>query len=311
MSHSGSSWYTCMHDNYTAGQTSCLYINNCKPMNIFLGALAAFGFISNLLVFILIWIDKNLNNPIYIGIQLLSIPDSIVLSIRFLWIAIPSIDYKSRDTSRLLAVSVVVMAIYLTSCVSSAAHVLLLAVQQYLLIAHPIKSRLWITRRKTVISSMVLWTITAIIMVPYIYLIYVNHDYKIETSIFNDVYTAIYYVVPIAILLTLHVLKTKALRSSLLNRDAALKRVSRMISLVILSYVITTAPTNVKGVLELSYCTMIDEWYIVFGHIGNILLFLNYTINPYIYFLSTPQFRHALIICCRFSYRNNNSMLYK
>lgn len=311
MSHSGSSWYTCMHDNYTDGKTSCLYINNCTPMNIFLGALAAYGFISNLLVFILIWIDRNLNNPIYTGIQLLSIPDSIVLSIRFLWIAIPSIDYRSRDTDRLLAVSVGVMAIYVTSCGSSVAHVLLLAVQQYLLIAHPIKSRLWITRRKTVISSMLLWTVTAIMMAPYIYLIYFYQNYKRETSIFNDVYTAIYYVVPIAILLTLHVLKTKALRSSLLNRDAALKRVSRMISLVILAYVITTVPTTVKGVLELSYCPMIDEWYIVFGHIGNILLFLNHTINPYIYFLSTPQFRHTLIICCKFSYRNNNSMLYK
>lgn len=43
---------------------------------------------------------------------------------------------------------------------------------------------------------------------------------------------------------------------------------------------------NVKDVLEMLFCFMIDMWYIVFGYIGCILFLVNYFINLYIYFIS-------------------------
>ncbi|XP_062613932.1 rhodopsin, GQ-coupled-like [Saccostrea cucullata] len=285
----GSTWYTCLTTNSTYGKSSCWELDKCKPMTVFLQVLSIFGMLSNFIVFIVICAEKRLHKPIYTGIRMLTVPDALFLTCRFLIFTFSDLPFK---------VSLAIIYLFLSSFFSSIGHVILLSVQQYLMIAFPLKSLVWMRNKRVLIVSAIIWIFAAIMSAPYVHLTYLTK--KVEAAaLLNLVYTIVVTVGPICLLCLLHIMKIIALKKSLgTNRNKTTKKVSQIISIVIGVYVITTTPINIRDIIEMSVCHMTDTWFIVLGHIGRTLLLVNYSINPYIYFISTPQFRKALFRCC-------------
>ena len=282
------SWYTCSYPGYTRGKSACWEIQNCEPMSVFLKTLAAFGFVSNLSVFILICAIERLHKPIYTGIRMLTIPDALFLLNQFLITTFPTSPREFK---------MVIIYAFFASFFSSVFHVVFLSLQQYLMIAYPLKCLTWIRNKRVLTASAFIWICAIILNIPYFYLFYLHGNHNIATTI-NTVYTVLFIVGPISVLAVLHVMKIIALKKSLVNNSGrTTQKVSRVISVVVGVYVITTAPINIRDIIELSICPMIDTWFVVLGHIGRTLLFVNHSINPYIYFISTPQFRKAVSIC--------------
>eukprot|EP00105_Crassostrea_gigas_P038374 XP_019922522.1 PREDICTED: C-C chemokine receptor type 2-like [Crassostrea gigas] len=288
-----SSWYTCYYPEHTQGKSTCWELQECEPMNKLLQALSVFGFVSNVAVFILICAVRRLHKPMYTGIRMLTIPDALFLLSKFITYEWDGIPIEGR---RFIAY------VYLASFYSSVFHVILLSVQQYLMIAYPLKCLTLIRNTRILIASTIIWIFAFIINIPYFYIVFIQKNVNL-TPIVNAIYTVSLFAGPIIVLGILHILKIKALKRSLVNNsDKTTKRVSQMISIVVGVYILTTTPINVVDVLEMSFCSMIDTWYIVLGHIGHILLLINHSINPYIYFISTPHFRRTVSNC--FGYNN-------
>ncbi|XP_061175798.1 rhodopsin, GQ-coupled-like [Saccostrea echinata] len=285
----GSTWYTCTYINATYGKSSCWELDKCKPMTVFLQVLSIFGMLSNLTVFIVICAEKRLHKPLYTGIRMLTIPDALFLMCRFLIFTFTGMPNK---------VFLAIIYLFLSSVFSSIGHVILLSVQQYLMIAYPLKSLVWMRSKRVLIVSAIIWIFAAILSFPYVYLTFLTKKKEAAASL-NLVYTVLLTVGPICVLGLLHTMKIIALKKSLVNnRNKTTRKVSQIISIVIGVYVITTTPINVRDIIEMSVCHMTDVWFIVLGHIGRTLLLVNYSINPYIYFISTPQFQRALCRCC-------------
>ncbi|XP_062614044.1 P2Y purinoceptor 8-like [Saccostrea cucullata] len=285
----GSTWYTCATKNSTYGKSSCWEMDKCKPMIVFLQVLSIFGMLSNFIVFIVICAEKRLHKPIYTGIRMLTVPDALFLMCRFLIFTFQGLPKK---------LFLAIIHLFFSSVFSSIGHVILLSVQQYLMIAFPLKSLVWMRNKRVLIVSAIIWIFSVILSAPYAYLTTMlkNRD---AAELLNVVYTVLFTAGPICVLGLLHVLKIIALKKSLVNnRDKATRQVSQIISIVIGVYVLTTTPINIRDIIEMSVCHMTDTWFIVLGHIGRTLLLVNYSINPYIYFINTPQFRKAIFRCC-------------
>lgn len=286
-----STWYTCKYMNYSQGKSSCWELDKCKPMIVFLQSLAMFGFISNVAVFFLICAEKRLHKPIYTGIRMLCIPDASFLLYNFL------VNIFLGMEGLLIAV----VYLYLASFYASIGHVILLSVQQYLLIAYPLQCLTWIRSRRLLVASAIIWMLALLVTFPYIYLTFLTRNKK-AAALLNIVYIVLLTFGPICVLGILHIMKIIALKKSLVNNsDKTTKKVSQVISVVVGVFVVTTMPINIRDIIEMSVCPMIDTWYIILGHIGRTLLIVNHSINPYIYFISTPQFRR--VICKCFGYK--------
>ena len=289
--------YTCVYKGYFRGKTSCLETEECKPMTTFLQILSSFGFVSNLSVFILICAIERLHKPIYTGIRMLTIPDALFLFNSFLLFT-----FQHMPTRLKIAIIYILFA----SLCSSIGHVILLSAQQYLMIAYPLQCLVWIRNRRIIIISVIIWAISSMIAFPYVYLTFLVNAHDAAAMI-NIVYTVLLSAGPISVLAVLHVMKIIALKKSLVNNSSrTTQKVSRVISVVVGVYVITTAPINIRDIIEMSVCLMIDSWFVVLGHIGRTLLLVNYSINPYIYFISTPQFKRAVIYCFKSDKRRNH-----
>lgn len=176
-----SGWYTCLYEGYTYGKTSCLEIEGCFPMTIFLQVLSMFGFVSNVTVFILICAVSHLHKPIYTGIRMLTIPDALFLSSRFL---LYTFDHMPDG------LKVTLIYIHFSSFMSSINHVLLLSIQQYLMIAYPLKCLNWISNRRLLVVSGVIWIASALGAFPFIYVTFIVEKDQ-EAALLNIVYTAL------------------------------------------------------------------------------------------------------------------------
>ena len=190
-----------------------------------------------------------------------------------------------------------VNTVIISAYFSSATHVVLLSLQQYIFLAYPLKSNVWFRNIKVIMVSALTWTICISLGVVYVYVVVVNQDTnKSLASIFNIVMTFLITLIPVGFLTMLHFLKRNVLTNALVHRpNKTVRKMARVVRLVIAGYLLTTTPVNIKDIIEVSVGFLNETWFVLLYQISTVLLYLNYTVNPFIYFFSTPQFRRTIV----------------
>lgn len=265
----------------------------CPSIVILATCVSLVGIIANGAVLATIFRTRRLHKPVFMGFAALALADFLYLIFNTFFVHLHWFfpDNKGSETA-----ANVLSVIVVTSAFSSASHVTFLSVQQYFMIAHPLSSMAKQTNRTVFIASLTVWIVCTIPSSFYIYAVRISND-PVLGRLVNFSVTIIVTFLPIIIILICHFLKLKALRESVMNnRQSTRDRMSKVVSVVILTYLLTTLPINIHDTIKLAGKIELSTVYFIIYRIAFILLHLNFTINPFIYFLFTPQCRRILMM---------------
>lgn len=265
----------------------------CPSIVILATCVSLVGIIANGAVLATIFRTRRLHKPVFMGFAALALADFLYLIFNTFFVHLHWFfpDNKGSETA-----ANVLSVIVVTSAFSSASHVTFLSVQQYFMIAHPLSSLAKQTNRTVFIASLTVWIVCTIPSSFYIYAVRISND-PVLGRLVNFSVTIIVTFLPIIIILICHFLKLKALRESVMNnRQSTRDRMSKVVSVVILTYLVTTLPINIHDTIKLAGKIELSTVYFIIYRIAFILLHLNFTINPFIYFLFTPQCRRILMM---------------
>lgn len=265
----------------------------CPSIVILATCVSLVGIIANGAVLATIFRTRRLHKPVFMGFAALALADFLYLIFNTFFVHLHWFfpDNKGSETA-----ANVLSVIVVTSAFSSASHVTFLSVQQYFMIAHPLSSLAKQTNRTVFIASLTVWIVCSIPSSFYIYAVRISND-PVLGRLVNFSVTIIVTFLPIIIILICHFLKLKALRESVMNnRQSTRDRMSKVVSVVILTYLLTTLPINIHDTIKLAGKIELSTVYFIIYRIAFILLHLNFTINPFIYFLFTPQCRRILMM---------------
>lgn len=265
----------------------------CPSIVILATCVSLVGIIANGAVLATIFRTRRLHKPVFMGFAALALADFLYLIFNTFFVHLHWFfpDNKGSETA-----ANVLSVIVVTSAFSSASHVTFLSVQQYFMIAHPLSSMAKQTNRTVFIASLTVWIVCTIPSSFYIYAVRISND-PVLGRLVNFSVTIIVTFLPIIIILICHFLKLKALRESVMNnRQSTRDRMSKVVSVVILTYLVTTLPINIHDTIKLAGKIELSTVYFIIYRIAFILLHLNFTINPFIYFLFTPQCRRILMM---------------
>lgn len=265
----------------------------CPSIVILATCVSLVGIIANGAVLATIFRTGRLHKPVFMGFAALALADFLYLIFNTFFVHLHWFfpDNKGSETA-----ANVLSVIVVTSAFSSASHVTFLSVQQYFMIAHPLSSLAKQTNRTVFIASLTVWIVCTIPSSFYIYAVRISND-PVLGRLVNFSVTIIVTFLPIIIILICHFLKLKALRESVMNnRQSTRDRMSKVVSVVILTYLVTTLPINIHDTIKLAGKIELSTVYLIIYRIAFILLHLNFTINPFIYFLFTPQCRRILMM---------------
>lgn len=265
----------------------------CPSIVILATCVSLVGIIANGAVLATIFRTRRLHKPVFMGFAALALADFLYLIFNTFFVHLHWFfpDNKGSETA-----ANVLSVIVVTSAFSSASHVTFLSVQQYFMIAHPLSSLAKQTNRTVFIASLTVWIVCTIPSSFYIFAVRISND-PVLGRLVNFSVTIIVTFLPIIIILICHFLKLKALRESVMNnRQSTRDRMSKVVSVVILTYLVTTLPINIHDTIKLAGKIELSTVYLIIYRIAFILLHLNFTINPFIYFLFTPQCRRILMM---------------
>lgn len=287
---------------------TCFNSPTCPSIVIIVTCVSLVGIIANGAVLVIIFRTRRLHKPVFMGFAALALADFLYLIFNTFLVHLHWFfpDNKGSETA-----ANVLGVIVLTCAFSSASHVAFLSVQQYFMIAHPLSSLAKQTNRTVFIASLTVWIVCTFPSSFYIYAVKMSND-PLLGRLVNFSVTIIATFLPIIIILICHFLKLKALRESVMNnRQSTRDRMSKVVSVVILTYLVTTLPINIHDTIKLAGKIELSTAYFVIYRIAFILLHLNFTINPFIYFLFTPQCRRILLMVkCFPCYKKRSEEIY-
>ncbi|XP_060070620.1 thyrotropin-releasing hormone receptor-like [Ylistrum balloti] len=300
--------YVTRYDNstYTNGSSitsapaNCL-TSFCIPMTVAISVIAVCGIVTNFIVILVITKDSRLRRPTFTAIVALSISDFTFLLFRYIRYVITGYFRDVISLHVMKNIKFVCDLVGLTAGGSSIIHVILLSILRYYIVVHPLKSHIAITNRRIMLVSLGVWVFSGLNGWFYLYAVIINRQNDLQMSkVTNIVVTLVMSILPLVIILFFHVLKARKLKDSIAAcKLNATKQMSQIVTFVIVTYIVTTTPVNTRDILLISWGDSKETWMMVFGQIGRLLLFLNYAINPFIYFVHSPQFRKKIWCCSR------------
>lgn len=253
-----------------------------------------FGFIGNLITASKVIIEKKLHKPVPVCISCLAIADLLTLCFQYARVPLShcriiiEVSLSTQETCLNLTAIMVH---------SSAMHIILLALVRYGLIVHPFTMKYWLTSGKVVIASLSFWLLS--LAIGLLYGLY-NRQYYLgnideHTDAIVQLTIALYIlIVPICFFASLYVVEMKVMRKSLLpEKSFYIKKISKMISLIMVLYIAFLAPYVIADTLRLLYMKEIlymdqrrfETMKNVMFNLARVFILLNYSINPFVYFL--------------------------
>ena len=163
-------------------------------------------------------------------------------------------------------------------------HLCLLAIVRYMAVVHPIKFKTYCSSKKVILSSLFTWIVVLLFSTLCTIVVINRHqifksrrqsyDFRASLSFLN-------FVIPTLLFITLHCLKMRALRRSpALNKNTS-RKMTIVITVIILIYVASSASIAL-GQFEIEF----------FGKINTLAFITSCAVNPFIYFMSsTPMVR--------------------
>ena len=284
-----------IQDRYTYCFSSLCILNA-----IVISIISISGIITNMIVMIVVKIDKRLHQPTFVAIAALALPDLTFLVARYTRYIIDGYFALSMSRIDYRITKVVFDFIGLIAGGASIFNVIMLSVLRYYIIVHPLMTHAKLTIKMVMLISFALWVVAIGNGSFYLYAVIINTSDRILQRITNQVVTLFMSIFPVVVICILHVLKTRALSKSPSITEETVRKMSRVIAFVICSYLITTTPSNLLDIATIVLSKEYTNTRLFYGlsQAGRVFLFLNYAINPFIYFVFSPQFKRFFLGKC-------------
>lgn len=277
--------------NITKLTTFLCTSNYCLPNALILSIISICGIIGNLVVTYAVISEKRLHTPTFIVISCLALSDLTFLLSRYTRFIVDGYFSTSLTVPEYRIARAVLDFLGLIGAGSSIFHLLYMSFVRYYIIVHPLKAHVKLTSKRVLVISCLLFIGAAAISTLYLFAVVINITAQALRQAVNWTVTILMSFVPIFVIGITHVFKAKALLKSLSTAEETARKMSRVITFVIVCYLITTTPSNVMDIINL---LKIFPFTLTFFHLMmafRILLFLNFAINPFIYFIFSPQFK--------------------
>ena len=143
-------------DNVTRINTSSG--QNGDSTNVLASSVLLLGVLPNILVMICVIADHEMHKPTFVMIAGLALSDLIALiTSEALILHKYVINKDDWAVLNMDMTSYVLMSMASDSSVTSCLHIIALACMRYMIVVHTFKARVWLTVRKTVLISFLLW----------------------------------------------------------------------------------------------------------------------------------------------------------
>ncbi|SPP80789.1 allatostatin-A receptor [Drosophila guanche] len=298
----------------------------------FFGIIAVTGFIGNLLVIMVVVANKNMRSTTNLLILNLAVSDLL-----FVIICIPftATDYVTphwpfgnfwcRSTQYLIVVT----------AFASIYTLVLMSIDRFLAVVHPIRSRMLRTEHITVIAIFTLWTVVLTVSIPVTFAhdVVVDHDdssnityslcrFKdndlLDVSTFQLSFFISTYLLPLMIISGLYVRMIMRLwrqgsgvRMSKESQRGR-KRVTRLVVVVVIAFASLWLPVQLILLLKALHVYEADNLFLIIVQIcAQTLAYSSSCINPLLYAFLSENFRKAFYkaINCSHRYQNYTSDL--
>ncbi|VEL33864.1 unnamed protein product [Protopolystoma xenopodis] len=292
---------------------------------ILFSLIVVIGFVGNILVMIVIMINKQMRNTTTLLIFFLAVAD-----FAFILFCVPLTGSIYVNGSFLLGTWVCKVYTYLTFLTAflSVYTLVLMSLDRYLAVVHPIESLSIRTTRNTLIAVSSTWLILILACLPILQESNISlisdektnslpcHQrlciitYLDQPSLFNDLFFIFGYLVPFGVISVLYGLLVNRLLCGRTARMAqsseaqrSKKRVTRMVVVVVCVFGVCWLPIQV--IFMLQFHTEIMRRYTdiatPFQVISNFLAYANSSMNPVLYAFLSDNFRRAFagLLCLR------------
>lgn len=267
-------WNESQLDDYMNHNSTVMTVfdNGVFPKIVFF--IILIGLLGNIITILYVTFTKQLHTPTFLAICSLAITDFLICMISLIVLLAGKNDFFHRH---LLVVSYI---LHFIAMIKSSCDVVFLFSLRYVLIVHQLKCKQYLTNSLVISASLTLWVYTFIVFVLVQLIGYfiqnTNMSEYEKYSIGTTVSMLIITLLPVTIILVLHCLKMRKLRSTTVNTA-----VTRRMSFIIIIFVVLNM---VFGIL-FNFVTENDIH--VFG--------LMHSINPFIFFIFHVPFRKCVI----------------
>ncbi|VDI01239.1 Hypothetical predicted protein [Mytilus galloprovincialis] len=271
----------------------------CVPIATTLSAISIVGLVTNLVVIVTIASDRKLHQPTFVVICSLAVADFMFLFTRYPRYIIQCFFTAKFSVELLRAIKMVLDFSGFLAGIASIVHIVFMSVVRYFIIVYPFRSYVLLTNLRVILMTIVIWTLSAGIAVLYTFAVLINasKDPRLRETT-NLVLTILFSILPVLFITILHVLKAKVLTKSISNCSQAVRNMSRVVTIVLTSFIITTTPSSTIDIMIiLGYNYTKTQLFSITSQVAKILLFLNFTVNPFVYFVNSIQFRKCINTC--------------
>lgn len=284
--------------------------SHCLPIALTLSVISIVGMVTNLIVIVAIARDRKLHHPTFVVICSLAVADLVFLCARYPRYIIKGFFIQDIPHEHYINIKWILDIVGLLAGGASIIHIVFMSAVRYFIVVHPFTSHVMLTNKRVVLMSVGMWMLASGIAALYTYAILINgeKDPKLQ-EITNIVITVFMSILPIVVITIFHLLKAKVLLKSVSNCSKTVQNMSRVVTFVIVTFIITTTPSNATDVMILSfgYYYTQSRWFFVVSQVARAFLFLNFAINPFIYFVQSPQLQKSILKCCGKQHRHIES----
>lgn len=257
------------------------------------------GIIGNGLTFIVIIINKSLHNVTFSTIGLLAFADFLYCFSAILW-ELFMVAYMETENNFRRYLQCVNDAFYTfltmfigkllsVSYLASTLLVTTLSVFRYIVLVHPLKSKLILNKCIVLIIFVVVW-ILAVLNV--IWKSSSVHD--LNSTISNIVDFQLTYTIPLAVVIIFHTLKLLSLkRNQFRNTEKQVKKMEKIVLAIILAFMIFPLPWQILRLLHV--ISVYDADYIP-QTLSGFFLLINNCINPIFYAFLSANVRKRIVL---------------
>ncbi|XP_060585689.1 melanocyte-stimulating hormone receptor-like [Ruditapes philippinarum] len=257
------------------------------------------GIVANVFVITRVIRDRKLHDPTFVAIAALAIADLLFLTLNL------TTSFERVILSVTCSSPVIISSPYyiLKSIFwfSANTHVALLAVLRYITLAYPLRTNAFLTIKKVIISSVVVWMIGIIITGSLTTLIGARIILAGRSQEFLLFLWLSVYFLPLIITCVLHILKIFLVKGSITvttteSTRMSIQRMSKIVVVVIVMAAVLPLPRLIHKCLKLAGRDVYppSDFRTHFGEIADCLFLINNFINPFIYGFLSEKFRGSL-----------------
>lgn len=257
------------------------------------------GVFANILVIFRVAKDKNLHDPTFVAIAALALADMLFLILN-LTTSFETVILTITCTSPKI-ISTPFYALKSILWFSANAHVALLAVLRYVMMAYPLRSNVFLSVKRVILFSVGVWILGIVLMGAFSALIAAGIVVAAKSQEFLLILWITVYLIPLLVTVILHLVKLFIVKqttkeSATESTRKSIQRMSRIVVAVIVMAAVLPLPRLVNSCLKLSGANAYPspEFKTHYGAIADLLFLINNFVNPFIYGFLSIKFRQSV-----------------